>query len=154
MRFLKTNPHNNVGNTAYGNAQKLHFVLSTDSTGKVLGANTLAAFNKDDEVALGILPAGMRLHDSLANVTTPLSATTTMTIGFKYVDGIDDTNVPQDAAYFGAGLVVDTAGRLRNATTKPSVRLPKDAYLVVKLNVANNTKASRTEVTIDAAMEG
>lgn len=154
MRVLKTNSHNRVGNTAYGNAQKLHFVLSTDSTGKVFGADSLAAFNKDDEVALGILPAGMRLHDSLVNVTTALSATTTADIGFKYVDGIDSNAVPQDADYFGAGLVVNAAGRLRNATTNPSVRLPKDAYLVLKLNVANNAKASRVEVTIDAAMEG
>lgn len=154
MRVLKTNPHNRVGNTAYGNSQKLHFVLSTDATGKILGADALAAFNQNDEVALGILPAGIRLHDSVVNVTTPLTATTTATIGFKYVDGIDSNTVPQDDDYFGAGLVVNAAGRLRNATTNPSVRLPKDAYLVLKLGGANNAKSGRVEVTIDAAMEG
>lgn len=154
MRVLKTNPHNRVGNTAYGNSQKLHFVLSTDATGKILGADALAAFNKDDKVALGILPAGMRLYDSLANVTTPLTAATTADLGFEYVDGIDNNAVPQDADYFGAGLVLSATGRLRNATTNPSVRLPKDAYLVLKLGGANNAKSGRVEVTIDAAMEG
>ena len=154
MRVLKTNPHNRVGNTAYGNSQKLHFVLSTDTNGKVLGADALADFKQDDEVALGILPTGMRLHDSLVNVTTPMSASTTLTLGFKYVDGIDHTAVPQDDDYFGSGLVVSAAGRLRNATTNASVRLPKDAYLVAKLGGANNEKASCVEMTIDAAMEG
>lgn len=154
MRVLKTNPHNRVGNTAYGNSQKLQFVLSTDATGKVLGADSLAAFNKDDEVALGILPGGMRLHDSMVNVTTALTAATTATLGFKYVDGANNTTVPEDDDYFGADLVVNATGRLRNATTNPSVRLPKDAYLVLKLGGANNAKSGRVEVTIDAAMEG
>lgn len=153
-RFLKTNPHNRVGNTAYGNTMKLLFVLSTDATGKVLGADKLAAFNVNDEVVLGELPEGLRITDSTVTVTTPLSASTTVDLGFKYTDGDDHTAVPQDADYFGAGIVTSSAAKLRNSTTNPSVRLPKDALLVLKLNGANNAKSGRVEVLIEGLMEG
>lgn len=40
------------------------------------------------------------------------------------LDGVDDTAIPQDADYFGAGLNLATAARLR-ATTNPGVVLPR-----------------------------
>lgn len=143
-----------LGNTPYGNLVALRYVLKTASNGSAVGFDSSAAIANGDVVNIGILPAGMRLVDSEVIVKTGMTATITGKLGFKYVDGVDSTDVPQDDDYFGTGLDIATAARLRNATTNPSVALPKDAHLTLTTAVANNAKASEIEVVIFAISEG
>ena len=50
--------------------------------------------------------------------------------------------------------MLNATGRLRNATTKAPVTLPKDAWLVLTTGGAANAKAARVDVLLSVASEG
>lgn len=133
---------------AFGNVTALPFQLKTNAIGAAIGADSVAAIASGDKVVLGVLPAGMRLDDSQLIVSVAMTASVTGTIGFEYEDGVDHAAVPQDAAYFGTGLVLNATGRLRNATTKAPVVLPKPAKLILVTAGAANAKASQIDLLI------
>ncbi len=149
-----TSPANRLGVSPYGNLTAFRYSLTTNASGAVVSADSTAAIGIADVVKVGILPAGFRLIDSDLVIKTGMTATITAGVGFAYVDGVDSTAVPQDAAFFGTGLDMATAARLRNATTKTSVTLPKDAWLTVTTAVAANAKASEIEFIVFAINEG
>lgn len=136
------------GFTPYGNVTTLRATLTTGSTGASTSANTTAAIGLGDKVYLQTLPAGMLLEDAQVIVSTAMTAAVTGSLGFEYIDGVDDADVPQDAAYFGAGLVLNATGRLRCATSKVPVTLAKEAYLVLTTAGAANAKASRVDFIV------
>lgn len=136
------------GATPYGNITTLPFPLKTNAIGAAIGADSVAAIGLGDKVVLGVLPAGMRLDDSQLIVSVAMTALVTGTIGFEYDDGVDHAAVPQDAAYFGTGLVLNATGRLRNATAKAPVVLPKPAKLILVTAGAANAKASQIDLLI------
>lgn len=140
--------------TPYGTATTLHYQLATNSSGAVVGADVTTAVTSGSVVRMGILPAGMRLDDAKAIVSTAWTATITAKLGFAYVDGVDSTDVPQDAAYFGAGLNAATAARLRMSTAKAPVKLAKEAYLVWTQEVAANAKAARIDFIVHGERMG
>lgn len=147
--------HNNLGVTPYGNLTALHFVLETNATGAAINSNSAAAIAIGDVVRLGVLPAGFKLIDSQVVVQTGLTAAVTGKLGFAYVDGVDIVGVDaQDDDYFGTGLVLSAAARLRNATSNSAVTLPKDAYLTLTTAGAANAKAARVEVTVLGIVQG
>lgn len=150
-----TSKHRNqLGATPWGNLNVLHFILATAANGGVQDADSNAPLAVGDKVRLGVLPAGSTLVDSAAIVSAGLTATVKGDLGFEYVDGVDSTKTPQDATYFGAALDLATAARLRNATTKAPVTLPKDAYLVLTTSGAANDKAGRVDVVVQAISTG
>src|SRR5665213_2910134 len=112
-----------------GNVTSYRYPLATNALGAAKNSTSAAALAIGDVVDLGPLPAGMVLEDSQVIVTAGLTAAVTGSLGFAYTDGVDHPDVPQDAAYFGAGLVLSAAARLRNAVAK-LVTLPKDARLI------------------------
>ncbi len=139
---------------AYGNSTRLHFQLKTNAAGAAIGADSAAAIAAGDVVDLGPLPAGMRLDDSLLIVATGMTATITGKLGFKYEDGADSAAVPQDDDYFGTGLDLATAARLRNVTSNAPVVLPKPARLILTTAVAANAKASQLDIVISGELTG
>lgn len=143
-----------LGSTPWGNLTALRYVLETNASGAVVGSDSSAAVASGDTVRVGVLPAGFRLVDSEIIVNTGLTATITAKVGFSYTDGVDSTDVPQDDDFFGTGLDVATAARLRNATTNVSVTLPKDAWLTLTTAVAANAKASKLEIIVFGIAEG
>lgn len=143
-----------LGSTPWGNLTALRYVLETNASGAVIGGDSAAAVASGDVVRVGLLPAGFRLIDSEIIVSVGLTASVTGTIGFAYADGVDSTEVPQDNDYFGASLNVNTAARLRNATTNPSIKLPKEAWLTLTTGGANNAKVSRIELIVFGIVEG
>ena len=145
---------NQLGATPWGNLNVLLFSLITNALGGATEADSAAPLAVGDKVRLGVIPAGSTLVDSLAIVSTGLTATVKGDLGFEYVDGVDSTKVPQDAAYFGAALDLATAARLRNAATKAPVTLPKDAFLVLTTSGAANAKAGRVDVAVQAISTG
>lgn len=154
--ITKKNPDNGVqlGNTPWGNLSALRYVVKTNSSGAVINSDSAVAVAANDVIRLGHLPAGFRFVDSHVVVVTGMTATVTGDLGFAYKDGVDDTAVPQDADYFGAGVALATAARVRNATSNASVVLPKDAHLTLTVKTANNAKASEIEVVIYGIAEG
>ena len=147
--------HNNLGITPYGNLTALHFVLETNAAGAAINSNSTAAIAIGDVVRLGVLPAGFKLIDSQVVVQTGLTAAVTGKLGFAYVDGVDVVGVAaQDDDYFGTGLVLSAAARLRNAASNSAVTLPKDAYLTLTTAGAANAKAARVEVTVLGIVQG
>ena len=154
--ITKKNSDNGVqlGNTPWGNLTALRYTIKTAANGSVINSDSAAAPAVNDVVNLGHLPSGFRFVDSQVNVVTGMTATLTGDLGFAYKDGVDDTAIPQDADYFGAGLNLATAARLRNATTNPGVVLPKDAHLTLTVKTVANAKASEIEVVIFGSAEG
>lgn len=152
----KKNPDNGVqlGNTPWGNLSALRYSLKTNAIGAVINSDSDAALAVNDVVNVGHLPAGFRFVDSQVLVKTGMTATVTGDLGFAYKDGVDVTETPQDADYFGAGLNMATAARLRNATANASVVLPKDAHLTLTVKTLANAKASEIEVVIYGIAEG
>lgn len=141
------------GATPYGNCTTLPFTLTTNATGAAENSSSVAALAVNDTVNLGTLPAGMCLQDALIVVSETLTAAVTADLGFVYTDGVDDADVPQDTAYFGAALAMGTAARLRMATTK-LVTLPKEAHLVLTVKGAANAKAGRVDCFIVGELTG
>lgn len=146
--------HNNLGVTPYGNLTALHFVLETNATGAAINSNSATAIALGDTVRLGVLPAGFKLVDSQVVVQTGMTAAVTGKLGFAYVDGVEGIAIQQDDDYFGAGLTLSAAARLRNVTTNSAVTLPKDAYLTLTTAGAANAKAARVEVTVLGIVQG
>ncbi len=152
----KKNADNGVqlGNTPWGNLTALRYTLKTNAAGAVINADSAAAIAVNDVVNLGHLPAGFRFVDSQVNVVTGMTATITGDLGFTYKDGVDSTATPQKADYFGAGLNLATAARLRNATSNAWIVLPKDANLALMVKTVANAKVSEIEVVIFGIAEG
>lgn len=141
------------GNVPYGNVTNLLFLLATNAAGAATNSDSAAAIASGDVIDLGPLPDGMRLDDASVFVTTGMSATITGSLGFKYEDGVDSAEVPQDAAYFGAGIDLAAAGRKR-ATGSKLVTLPKSARLILTTAVAANAKASDIKVLVSGEQAG
>ena len=142
------------GFTPYGNLTTLRATLETTATGAVLNADSAAAIAVGDVVVLEKLPEGFLLEDAQVIVSTGMTATATGSLGFIYADGKDSTEVPQDAAYFGAGLDGAAVARIRTASAKKPVRLAKEAFLVWTHAGAANAKAARVEVTVLGIVQG
>ena len=142
------------GGVPYGNRTSLAFNLTTNATGAFVDSDVATGIALGDVVRIGVLPAGFRIDDSQVIVSDAFTALMTGSIGFAYVDGVDSTVVPQSANYFGAGLVLNVVGRLRNATTNAPVTLPKDAYLIVTTAGAASASVGVADVLIEGTLTG
>ena len=141
------------GAAAYGNVTTLRYGLATTATGAVANSNSAAAVAIGDKIDLGSLPAGFLLEDAQLLIQTGMTATITGSLGFEYADGVNNADVPQDAAYFGTGLVLSATARLRTTSAK-LVTLPKEARLILTTAVAANAKASAMTVIVHGERMG
>jgi len=153
VKLKSLNHSRQFGNVPYGNMTVLAFALATAADGSAVNANSDAAIASGDVVDLGPLPEGMRLDDAQLLIRTGMTATITGSLGFVYEDGEDSADVPQDSAYFGAGLNLAAAGRLRATGTK-LLTLPKPARLVLTTAVEDNAKASDISVLVSGELLG
>lgn len=151
---VKSQAYRQFGMTVpYGNTTTLAYGLKTNATGVVINSDATVALAVGDVVDLGPLPEGMRLDDALLVVTAGMTATITGSLGFAYEDGTDSAEVPQDAAYFGAGLNLAAAGRVRSTGSK-LVKLPKPGRLILTTAAATNAKASDINVLVSGELLG
>lgn len=141
------------GFTPYGNVTSLAFGLKTDSTGAAIESDATGALKSGDVVVLGNLPEGMRLEDASMFVTTAMTASVTGKLGFRYADGVDSTEVPQDDAYFVGATTLATAARVRSSGSKLVV-LPKQAELILTIGGADNAKAGEVKVLVTGELTG
>ena len=150
---LKSALKRQFGNNPYGNLSVLSFALATLASGAAADSDSTAAIAAGDVIDLGPLPEGLRLDDAQIIVTTGMTATITGSLGFKYEDGTDSTEAPQDAAYFGSGIDLAAAGRKRATGTK-LLTLAKPARLILTTAVAANAKASQIDVLVSGELQG
>lgn len=144
MPTIKINDNrlNQFGGAAHwGNVTTLRYPVATNATGAVIDSDSKVAVAAADVIDLGPLPEGFLMEDAQVLVHVGMTATITGSLGFKYEDGVDHAKVPQDAAYFGAGINLATVGRTRSTGSK-LVTLPKPARLILTTAVAANAKAS------------
>ena len=144
---LKSALKRQFGNNPYGNLSVLSFALATLASGAAADSDSTTAIAAGDVIDLGPLPEGLRLDDAQIIVATGMTATITGSLGFKYEDGTDSTEAPQDAAYFGSGIDLAAAGRKRATGTK-LLTLAKPARLILTTAVAANAKASDLKVLV------
>ena len=111
-----------------------------------------------DVIILGILPAGWRLMPQFAKivVSDAFGTGVTGTVGFAYIDGVDDTAVPQDADYFMlSNTLAATVALSGHNTAVTAVTLPKSAYLTVTLGgTSHDASAAAMDVYICAVNSG
>lgn len=141
-------PFTNVA--PYGNLSVQVFPLKTNASGGALDADSSAPLAIGDVVDLGPLQEGLRLDDAQIIVTTGMSTSAspvTGSLGFAYEDGVNDAEVPQNAAYFGSGLALSIVGRVR-AAGSTLVTLPKPARLILTTAGMANAKASDVKVLV------
>jgi hypothetical protein len=137
------------GGTPYGNNGVNRYALTTNSSGVMADSDLTTALQIADVVRLGVIPAGTYLDDCLAIVSDAFTASMTMKLGFAYVDGSDDSGVPQDDDYFFAALALDAAGRTRaNNTGVRPVKLPKPAYLIATIAGAAAAAAGIADILV------
>lgn len=141
------------GAVPFGNTASFVYSVATNADGAVLESDSTAAVASGDVIELGSLPSGFRLDDAQVIITTPMTASVTASLGFKYADGTDVTAVPQDAAYFISGGALSSAARLR-ATGSKLVTLPKPAILTLTTGGAANAKASDIKVIVSGELTG
>lgn len=116
---------------AYGNETRLSYNLTTNATGVLADSDHTDALQVADTIILGIIPAGFEIHDAMIIVSDAFTASTTCSIGFQYVDGVDATPA-QDPAYFvPATQALSSTAILRKTGIKAPAKLPKDAYLTL-----------------------
>lgn len=145
-----TDKANCLGSTPYGNTVTFRYTLKTNASGAVINGDSSAAIGIGDVVNVGIIPAGFSIVDSQLIIKTGMTSLVTASVGFVYADGVDVEKVPQNAAYMGAGLVMSSAARLRNATVNSGASLSKDAWLTLTTAGAVNAKASEIEFLVTA----
>lgn len=140
-------------NTALGNMIVERYQLAV-TAGLVNGVDIATG----DVIILGILPAGWRLMPQFAKivVSDAFGTGVTGTVGFAYIDGVDDTAVPQDADYFLlSNTLAATVALDGNNTAVTAVTLPKSAYLTVTLGgTSHDASAAAMDVYICAVNSG
>jgi len=137
----------------YGNASILSYHLETNAIGAVVNGDSTDAIADGDVIDLGELPEGFLLDDAQLFVIAGATASVTASLGFKYEDGVDDAEIPQDAEYFlAAGADLATAGRLR-ADGGKLVILPKTARLILTVAGAVDQE-SAIRVTVTGELTG
>ena len=154
VKLRKINARQHGGAVPYGNSSTFTFPLITTAAGVAVDGDSLVALAVGDVLDLGPLAEGFTLNDSTVIVSTAMTASVTGSLGFKYEDGIDSATVPQDASYFGAGIALATAARVRNTSSKALVTLPKPARLILTIAGADNAKASRVDFVISGELAG
>jgi len=138
------------GGSPYGNDSVRYFTQKTLPSGALEGGDSAAPIGQGDKVRLGILRKGYMPQDALLAVSNGMSNNVTGSIGFEYIDGIDDLTVPQNAGYFFTpGTVLSAPARIR-ATNNAAfpVTLPKDAFVILTTAGGANAKASRLDLVV------
>lgn len=142
------------GMAPYGNVTTYRAKLQTNAAGAALESDSAAALAIADKVYLELLPAGYIPDDAQLIISTALTASVTCSLGFEYADGVDSAEVPQDAAFFGAGIALSAVARIRATGAKAPVKLAKEAYLVMTIAGAANAKAGRVDVIVSGERAG
>jgi len=143
------------GGVPYGNAWKDRFTFETNASGVFVDSDQATAVLSGDVVRLGVLPSGLEMQDALVIRSDAFTTSTTASIGFLYVDGVDVAGAgAQDAAYFASALATDATGVSRKTGVKAPITLTKDAYLILTIGGANHAAVGVLDVIVEGINHG
>ena len=143
------------GNRPFGNDAVYRFVVETGATGILLRsreATVPLAIN--DELKIGRLQAGMVPDTMKAIVSNHFGAGVTASFGLAYADGVDSTQLPQSATYFGSGILLSAVGEIPVPIKAKLAALPKDAWLTMTITGAAVAEAGYMDVVIRGEQTG
>ena len=143
------------GNKPFGNDAVYRFAVETGSTGILLRSREATAALAVNDVIWGQrLQAGMVPDTLKAIVSNHFGAGVTASFGFAYADGVDSTDLPQSATYFGTGIVLSAAAEVPIPIKAKLVALPKDAWLTMTITGAAVAEAGYADVVIRGEQTG
>ena len=142
------------GGVPFGNQSTLFYNFTTTSAGVLTDSDLTTAIQSADVVRLGVLPAGAKLIDCMTIISDAFTASTTASIGFQYVDGVDSTPVPQSATYFASALATDATSVTRKTEKNAPVVLPKDAYLILTIGGAAHGSLGIMDLMVSMVQTG
>lgn len=132
----------------WGNMDALEYNYTTNSSGIIVASDKATAVADGDVVRLGVIPAGFRMLDMIRIISDAFASSTTDKIGFAYVDGEDSTAVPQDDDYFSEATASSSTAITRKTAVTAPVTLPKDAYLILTREGANDSAAGVMDIIL------
>jgi len=138
----------------YGNVWAGQYHYETNASGVFVDSDTTTAVQSGDTVRLGVLPAGLCIHDAIIILSDPFAASTTASIGFDYCDGVDA--VPAESAtWFVSALTTESSATVtRKATSNAPITLKKDAYLTLLRGGAHDSAAGILDVIVIGSWTG
>jgi hypothetical protein len=144
----------NMSGSPYGNLSVLPYKLETNSSGVCVDSDQATAIINTNVVRMGRLPAGAFLYDSIMTVIGATNGSVTGKLGFEYVDGVDDSAVPEDDDFFNAAKSLASIAMFRKDVGTKPVKLPKEAWLILTIGGADINEASEIEVDIICELKG
>lgn len=143
------------GNKPYGNEAVYRFPLETNATGVLQNSrDATVALAVNDVITLGLLQGGMVPDTMKAIVSNHFGAGVTASFGIAYVDGVDSTELPQSATYFGSGIALSAVGEIQVPMKAKLAPLPKDAYLTMTVTGAAVAEAGYADVVVKGEQLG
>lgn len=126
-----------IGGVPFGNLSVLPFTAAFLEGVFTLSDDATATVHTD-KLILGTIPAGTTIVDATLQATAALgAATSTLDVGFEYVDGVDVAAVPEAIDQFFDAQANTAAFFARFAIGgNGPITIPKDAYLIVTVNTA------------------
>ena len=142
------------GGVPFGNQTVLFFNFTTNASGVLVDSDLTTAIQSGDIVRLGVLPAGFKLVDDTVIISDAFSASTTASLGFQYVDGVDVTATPQSATYFASAVASDATSVARKTEKNAPITLPKAAYLILTVGGAAHGSVGIMDIMITGVLTG
>jgi hypothetical protein len=151
--WIDQNRH--FGGVPYGNLSSFKYRLTLNASGVVENSNDDTALAIADVVQMGRISAGTTLEDWQLIISDAFKAASACKIGFAYVDGVDDADVPEDDDYFFATATdLTSIAVLRKVVGNLPIVLPKDAYIIWTHEGALADEASECELVISGELMG
>jgi hypothetical protein len=142
------------GGVPFGNVTEFVATLEFGADGSLVDFEGAGVPAPDDVLNVFELPDGFQITDAQAIVSDDSTESTTMTVGFAYSDGVDDSDFPQGAASIIATAPLHTKGRTDMATELPVYPLPKKAYLTVTLANAQIASSCTLQIVVKGILAG
>lgn len=120
----------------FGNLTVLPFKI-TFLEGVLTDSDTATAVVHTDTIVMGTIPAGFIAHQAFIRSTAALgAATSTLDIGFEYVDGTDVTAFPENIDEWADAQANTAVFNVMGNTAPVPKAFSKDAYLIATVNTA------------------
>lgn len=120
----------------FGNLTVLPYT-ATFLAGVLTSSDTATAVVHTDTIVIGTIPKGFEVYQAFIRSTAALgAATSTISVGFSYVDGVDVPAYPENNdEWIAAQVNTAVFNAIGNTGFTPKV-FSKDAYLEILVNTA------------------
>jgi len=139
----------------YGNYTELLAELEFDSAGELVNFEGAVTPAPADVLIPIELPMGFAPSEAVCVVSTAAGQAATITVGHKFIDGVDDAAHPEGTAtIFSSAVALNAAARTRMTAATKIVPLPKRASLIVTIAGTQIASACKVQITIKGILTG